>query len=370
MPARVLIFGSDDANTRYATGLSVPDPFIWMRLDHKEFVIVSSLEYARVRQQARRGVKVLLLEDIPLTNVRKPAGRRRNLADVAAAFLRSHNTTEVLVPQNLWAVHLDTLREHGLRVRILSPFFPERLVKTAQEIRHIKQTGLVAKKALRCALDMLKASEIEWNDTLTYKGKRLTSESVRDEIERVFIAHGCQSGETIVSCAEHSALPHHRGSGPLYAGQPIILDIFPRSIATGYFFDLTRTVVKGTPTPELKRLYDTVRRAQQEALSVIAPGKARHVHEAVQDVFTKAGYQTTSEEGFIHSTGHGVGLEIHEEPRISAKSDDALQAGMVVTVEPGLYYKDVGGVRVEDTVLITKDGYINLTNLPKALVIP
>ncbi len=370
MPARLLIASSEESDMRYATGLDVPDPFIWMRLESAEHILVSKLEYSRVRREARRGVKVVLWDGVDLSGLRKAAGRKRNVADIAAAYLLSYNATEIVVPERFWAQHLETLREHGLRVRIASPFFEQRKVKRQDEIRHIKATGAVAKRALRRALEMLRDATIEWDDTLILDGERLTSERVREEIERVFVSHGCASGQTIVACGAQSAEPHNRGSGPLYAGVPIILDLFPRDTRTGYYFDMTRTVVKGTPSAQLKRMHATVRRAQQAALDAVAPGKARLAHDACAGVFARAGYATSEEEGFIHSTGHGLGLDIHEAPRLSEKSDERLEAGYVVTVEPGLYYKELGGVRIEDTVLVTKTGCVNLTNVPKTFVIP
>lgn len=367
--ARLIIASGKDSDMRYATGLDISDPFIWVRLGEgakrKEFVIVSKLEYGRAKKESRSGVKVVLLESIDTGGLRV-TGRPKGLADSAAAFLRSYAVGEVAVPPQLWAVHLDRVREHGIRARIEQPFFPERRTKTQSEIAAIKRVGLVAKKALRHAIDLIRAATIDWDDRLILDDKPLTSERVREEIERVFLANGCASNETIVSCGEQAAMPHHRGTGPLYAGVPIILDLFPRDTRTGYHFDMTRVVVKGTPGKEAVKLIGAVKRAHAEALAVVAPGKASGVHAAATEVFTRLGYKTTDEEGFIHSVGHGLGLDIHEGPRVSEKSPDVLQAGDVITVEPGLYYKDIGGARIEDTVLVTKSGCVNLTNLPKA----
>jgi len=368
--ARLIIASGRDSDMRYATGLDVDDQFIWIRLGDerraKEFVIVSRLEHARVRKETRPGVKTVLAESVDTAELR--VGRPKNLADIAVAFLRSYAAAEVEVPPQTWTVHADTLREHGIRLKIASPFFPQRRTKGVREIAAIKRAGLVAKKALRHAIDIIRRAEIDWNDTLMIDGKPLTSERVRGEIERVFLAHGCEGG-MIVSCGEHSAIPHHHGSGPLLAGVPIIIDLFPRDRDTGYHFDVTRTVVKGTPRGDAVKLIGAVKRAHAEALAVVAPGKAAGVHRAAAEVFERLGYRTTDDEGFIHSIGHGVGLDVHEAPRVSEKSADALKPGDVIAVEPGLYYKDIGGARIEDTVLVTKDGCVNLTNLPKTFFV-
>lgn len=368
--AKILIASSADSDMRYATGLVIPDPFIWVQFGTgkrtKEYVIVSSLEYGRAKAEARLGTKVILYESVDLKTLRKPVGRRRNLADIAAAFLLSYNITEVFLPDNAWSIHTETLREHGLRVRFSESLFPERIVKSQEEVAAIKRAGRVAKRAMQHASDIIKASTIEWDDTLTYEGERLTSERLKAEIEKIFIDNGCSSGETIVSCGDQAAQPHNRGSGPLYAGTTIVIDIFPRDNASGYYFDMTRTLLKGTPTKDLLKLYDAVRKAQIAALMAVKPGKkASDVHAAAAAVFQRMGYKTTEEGGFIHSVGHGLGLDIHEEPGVGPRSDTILAPGMVITVEPGLYYKELGGVRIEDTVLVTKTGFANLTNVPK-----
>lgn len=369
MPAKLLIASSEDSNMRYVSGLSMPDPFIYVALEKNEYAIVSKLEYSRAKREAKKNVKVILIDSVEIDNIKKPVDRSRNLADIAAAFLLSYNQTIVKIPENFWAGHMHVLQEHGIRARIQRPFLAQRRVKTQEEIEHIKAAGDVAKKAFEHALGILKEAKIEWNDTLLWKGEKLTSEILRFEIEQKFLANGCQSGETIVSCAEDSAEPHNRGSGVLKAGTPIILDLFPRSQTTGYYFDFTRTVVKGTPGKKLQRMLCAVKIAQEEALKIVAPGSVKHIHEICEEVFTEHGFETTDEEGFIHSTGHGLGLDIHESPSISSMSEDTLESGNVITIEPGLYYKDTGGVRIEDTVLVTEDGYENLTNLPTEYVI-
>ncbi len=369
MPAQLLIFASDDSNIRYASGLDIPDPFIYVKLASKEYVLVSTLELSRAKRQARHQVKVLGWDEVSLKNIKNPVKRARNLADVASAFILSFGETQVVIPKNTWALHVDTLQEHGIRPRIEEPFFPSRRIKTPEEIKSIKRVGKVAKEAFEHATTLLRRATIEWDDALVVDGEKLTSERVKMEIENIFQLHGCSSNGTIVSCGPDSAEPHNRGSGLLRAGQPIILDLFPRDRATGYHFDMTRTVVKGTPTQELREMYDAVKEAQASALGVVKPGRVKPVHEAVISVFRRHGFKTTSEEGFIHSTGHGLGLDVHEFPRISDKSEEVLEPGMVVTIEPGLYYREHGGIRLEDTVVITKNGHTNLTNTPKTLVL-
>ena len=184
-------------------------------------------------------------------------------------------------------------------------------------------------------------------------------------------ARGCIPAHTIVAPGQHGCDPHDVGSGPIRAGEPIIIDIFPRSEKTGYFADITRTVVKGAPKPRVCEMYDAVLAAQRGALRMIRHGAvASDIHGAILAQFEKRGFKTGQidgrMQGFFHGTGHGLGLEIHEPPRI-AMNDTRLEAGMVVTVEPGLYYAGIGGMRIEDTVLVTRTGIRNLTRFPKFL---
>jgi len=208
--------------------------------------------------------------------------------------------------------------------------------------------------------------------------KEPTSESAREIIESILQSHNCESSEgMIVAGGPSSAEPHEAGKGMLRVGEPIVIDIFPRSKETGYFADMTRTVCIGTPSSELQKMYDTVCEAQKLAIGMVAPGvKGAVIHQAVWDFFEQAGYKTngkgslfTYAEGFVHSLGHGVGQVVHDLPRLSAKSEDVLQVGDVITIEPGLYYRHIGGVRLEDMLLVTDDGYRNLTQYPKKLEI-
>jgi len=160
----------------------------------------------------------------------------------------------------------------------------------------------------------------------------------------------------------------------LRANEPIIIDIFPRSQKTGYFGDITRTVVRGRANEAVRKLYDTVLHGQKIGFEKIrSKAPAAEVHKAVQKFFTQQGWRTGRRdgrmEGFFHGTGHGLGLEIHEAPRMGATSTGNLKAGHVVTVEPGLYYPEIGGVRLEDVALVTASGSKNLTRFEKVLEI-
>jgi Xaa-Pro aminopeptidase len=181
----------------------------------------------------------------------------------------------------------------------------------------------------------------------------------------------CVAQHTIVACGIQACDPHNQGSGPLYADQPIVFDVFPQSSRTRYFADMSRTVVKGRASDGMKRLYDAVREGQQWGVEQVRAGMdGKAIHEGICERFAARGFETGMRDGrmqgFFHGTGHGVGLDIHEAPRVG-KVNHLLQAGEVVTIEPGLYYPAIGAARIEDMVLVTADGGVNLTRFPKDL---
>jgi Xaa-Pro aminopeptidase len=201
----------------------------------------------------------------------------------------------------------------------------------------------------------------------------VTSERIKKLINVALMEQECISQHTIVAGGLQACDPHNEGSGPLRAGEPIVMDIFPRHATTRYFADMSRTVLKGKASPEKKRLYDAVLAAQEEAVGSVRDGAdGQKIHARVLERFEQAGYKTGlingRMQGFFHGTGHGVGIDIHEAPRIG-KTGSPLKTGHVVTVEPGLYYPDIGAVRIEDMVLVEPGGCRNLTNFPKVLEI-
>jgi Xaa-Pro aminopeptidase len=251
----------------------------------------------------------------------------------------------------------------GKRIEVAvesGPLRPGRLIKQSEEVKYLKAAQRAAVAGVEEGRRIIGGSVIGRDGVLRdTEGKVLTSERVRAAIAHVLLDHGCHADELIVAGGDQAVDPHERGHGPLRAEEWIILDIFPQS-ESGYWGDITRTVMKGTPTPDQKRLYETVKRAQMAALRQVKAGvKGSTIHEGIVTAFERAGYATGIKDGvpqgFIHSTGHGVGLDIHEAPRI-APGSGRLRAGMVVTIEPGLYYRGLGGVRIEDTVLVTKEG--------------
>jgi Xaa-Pro aminopeptidase len=267
------------------------------------------------------------------------------------------------------------LRGYKIKVRVKKDgIFPERECKRAEEVKKISAALIMAEVGLAEGIQALRSSKIARDGKLMYHGVPLTSEKLRSIINVGVIQAGGLPSHTIVAGGKQASDPHEQGHGLLHAHQPIVLDVFPRSLKTGYFGDITRTVVRGRATEAIRRLFDTVWRGQEIAFAKMrADASALEIHGAVRDFFEKQGYKTCRKNGrmcgFFHGTGHGLGLEIHETPRIAENSKDILKPGHVVTVEPGLYYPGLGGVRLEDVACVTTNGPRNLTKFEKVFEI-
>jgi Xaa-Pro aminopeptidase len=370
----VLLFASSesDANILYATGFFCPDPFIFIRTARgRRIYVMSDLEIDRTRSQSNAH-RVLSLSAYT-ARAQNRVGRTPHVSEVMAEVLRDLRIRGVVVPQNFPAGIADRLRKLGVGVTPLTdPFFGERLHKSPEEVKHIVRTMRATEAGVEAAVDVLRKSRIR-KGWVVFEGRRLTADHLRDVANATIFARGCVPAHTIVAPGRRGCDPHDVGGGPIRAHQPIIIDIFPRSERTGYFGDITRTVVKGRATPEVRRMNDAVAAAQRLGLKLVRPGaRVREIHQSILDLFASRGFTTGKRDGrmqgFFHGTGHGLGLDIHEPPRIGL-GDGVIEAGMVVTVEPGLYYYPVGGVRIEDTVLVTARGIRNLTRYPKVFEI-
>lgn len=355
-----------DSNMFYATGILIPDDFVYLEKNGKKTIYASDLEFNRAKKEAT--------VDEVINFSRYGKGIDRNtFGGVLSVILKENKIKEVLVPGNFKMKYAEILMKNKIKIKVKQgSFFEGRAVKTENEIKKIKAVQKVNERAMENAISIIKKSKIRKDKKLEFQGKILTAEFVKKIIDIEFLENNCNSEYNIVSCGKYSADPHHGGKGPLMANQPIVIDIFPRSKENRYFSDMTRTVVRGKASPEIKKIYEIVLAGQKLALSKIKAGvKGNYIHKLVQDYFTNYGYATGEKngkvQGFIHGTGHGVGLDIHEAPSLSAGDETILKPGNIATVEPGLYYPGIGGVRIEDIVAVTKMGCRNLTKFLKVL---
>jgi Xaa-Pro aminopeptidase len=363
-----------NADMFHAIGFLFGDPVIYLRHPAGETLVCSNFE----RGEAERHSKVrdvLSSDDLGWSELlaRFP-NQHQAYGEQVRRLLDRYGVAEVTVTDDLPLSVADHLRASGIAVSCdPDALVASRIVKTAAEIQAIEAAQRATESAARRAIEMIEASSVQAG-ILVYEDAPLTSERIRAAIDIALLEGGCIGEGTIVACGPDSAAPHNPGAGPLRPNQPIVMDIFPRHKSLRYFADMTRTVSKGDPGPEIRRMYDTTLRAQEVALNMIRPGiDGREVFEAVCKIYEDAGYATQLRDGafpksgFIHSLGHGVGLDIHEEPKMNRRGDP-LVAGHVVTVEPGLYDPRIGGVRIEDFVVVTEHGCRNLTKFEKRLV--
>jgi Xaa-Pro aminopeptidase len=258
-----------------------------------------------------------------------------------------------------------------------STLFEERAIKSAEEIELIRTAQARNQKGFEHVFDVLKKATIAKDGTLHWNGSVLTSEILQGEMNAVHAKNGALSFNDgpIMACGAQGADPHNTGSGPLKAGEFIIIDSFPLA-SNFYNGDLTRTVLKGEPTDWHLKVYEAVKASQQHALDIAKAGvTGAFIHEETDKVLIQHGFTTGQDEngnhyGFFHGTGHALGLDVHDAgPGVSPRNTDPLKENMVVTIEPGLYYPEKGGVRIEDIVAVTKNGIDNLTTLPKQLLV-
>lgn len=368
---RLIVAASEqDPDMLYATRFFAPDAFIFLEARGKRTLVLSDLEIDRARKtaQADEFVSYSALEKEVQGNKRKAPAYEK----VLSHFLRKRGVRSALVPATFPLGFAQELEASRIRLRTTNGlFWPEREAKTEEELKLMRQALQITEAGMARAMEVLGVSRPGAAKKLMWSGKALTSEGLRAEIDSAILRAGGLPANTIVAGGNQACDPHERGSGPLKANSLIILDIFPRAAKTGYFGDMTRTVVRGRASEAQRKLWQTVREGQELALRKMKPGvDGLDLHNEVKQFFTDRGFPTEvrggQHVGFFHGTGHGLGLEIHEFPRFQKT---VFKPGQVLTVEPGLYYPGVGGARIEDVVAVTKSGTRMLSRFEKRLEI-
>jgi len=370
----VLIVGDSMRNPeiRHEVPVAIPDPFLYAEHGDRRAVVVGSFEVQRV-EAAGAGLEVHAFERFGRDELQEQGlDYHEILREVTARVASELGIQSAIVPPDFPVEIADLLRANGVEIRPDRPFFvARRRVKNKAELAGIRRAQRACEAAMDAARALLRSADRS-NGVLTVEGKPLTCERVKAAIEHVFSDHGVSSDDPIVSHGPQTAVGHDTGSGPIAPDEPIVLDLYPRDRPTGCYADMTRTFVVGTPPDELVEYARLVKEALDRSLAEIRAGATgRHVFDVACEVFEGSGYPTLRtkgrgdvlEDGFFHSLGHGVGLEVHEQPALGRVGAELL-AGDVVTIEPGLYRRGFGGCRLEDLVLVTSDGAENLTQYP------
>jgi Xaa-Pro aminopeptidase len=363
--AAYVAYGSSaDADIRYLTRFRVTDPLVYIKKRAEPgTIVVSSMEYERAKREST--AQVISRNEAGYFDFLKedPSHRGKATARMIAALTGG---TILVPPQFPYALgkELEALSSVSVEREAVTGM---RAIKSSEEMNHLRKVQKATERTMKTVLSMLKKSTPK-GDTLVYRDRTLTSEGVKVAIQKQLIGQGCIARDTIVSCGPDTALPHLTGKGPLRPDEPIIIDIFPQNEESGYFADMTRTVVKGEPSDEINDMYRAVMEAQSRAASRIRAGIiGADLQQDVVDFFKERGYESNSQ-GFMHNLGHGVGLEVHEAP-VLGSGGGLLCTGNVVTIEPGLYYREYGGVRLEDMGAVTDQGYDRFTRCEETLIL-
>ena len=369
--ARLIVAPSEtDADMLYATRIFIGDPFIFLQQKGKRTLVLSDLEIDRAKKNAKADEFVMFnqLE----REVQGKAKKAPAYEKVLAHFLTKRGVKRALVPANFPLGFANEIKRNGIALETSNGlFWPARERKTAEEIRLLERALRMTETGMKRGMEILKASKPGAGKKLKWSGKTLTSETLRAEIDSAILRAGGVPTNTIVAGGDQACDPHERGFGPLRADSLIILDIFPRDGKTGYWGDMTRTVVRGRASEQQRKLWEAVKAGQRLALKRIKAGvDGVSIHQAITELFERRGFPTEVRNGrrvgFFHGTGHGLGLEIHEYPRLQKV---VLKAGQCLTVEPGLYYPGIGGARIEDVVIVEKAGRRILSRFSKQLEI-
>ncbi|HBM15565.1 MAG TPA: aminopeptidase P family protein [Lentisphaeria bacterium] len=351
----------------YASGFMSHDAFLYFEVNRKKYIVLSSLELERASCEANKEINIINREDfLSETN-------DKSVNSLFREIILQYKQDKWIVPYN-FPVLYSKIFKNSLSI-CKEEFFPKRNYKNKKEIKEISKALAVAEKAMSRAETILAYSSVNNKLELVYDKKPLTSEFLKNEINLEIVRNGAHTHGTIASSGLQCAIPHNTGSGIIKANLPIIIDIFPRLESTGYWGDITRTFVKGKVQKHLKQAYDAIKLARDNAISKIKPGAIPSVlHSEATEDLVKKGFKTGRDShgkyfGFFHGLGHGVGLEIHENPRVNALATIPLETGNVITIEPGIYYPEWGGVRLEDLIVVTKNGAENLTKYPNILEI-
>jgi Xaa-Pro aminopeptidase len=361
------------AEMRHEVPVPVPDPFLYVERNGRRVAVVTSFETERI---GRTGVEALPHEHFGLDEL--IAGGMHSVDAELAVYTRACQELGVanaVVPPGFPLELADHLRANGIEVSVDRELFAgRRRRKNEAEIAGLRRAQRACESALDVGRDLLRRANVE-HGAVVLDGEPLTVERIKLDLERVFSAHGCAAEEFIVAHGPQTAVGHDMGSGSLLAGEPITFDLFPRDRVSGVYSDMTRTYVVGEIADELREYHTLCKQALDLATVATKPGvNGFELMKLVCDLFAEHGYPTqlskqpgeVLDSGFFHGLGHGVGLEVHEPPRVSRSGDD-LVPGDVITLEPGLYRAGYGGVRLEDVLIVTDDGAEVVTDYPYEL---
>jgi Xaa-Pro aminopeptidase len=369
---------SSDPDMLYFSRFQASDPYIAFTHGKRSFGLAVPMEYSRMRNESAFD-EVLLLSEIrdgAAKRFKLPKGTPPDDCHVVLHLAKEYGIREFQVGARFPAGLAFKLKDAGLRIHPAEngDLLPQRLCKTADEVAALRKGNRASAAGLHAVSKTLAESKIR-NGVLVHQGRVLTSERLRDIISMATLAEGAVALDTIAAFGDQACDCHNAGTGPIRANELMVVDIFPRRIEDGYWGDMTRTFLKGTASDAQRKLVRTVKRGHELGIRTVKPGiTGGAIQKAVEDFFAAEGYKTVKNarepEGFFHAIGHGIGLEVHEGPSVRPNAKNKLKKGMVITIEPGLYYRGLGGCRIEDCVHVTRDGCEKISSAPYKWEIP
>ncbi|UDQ97329.1 M24 family metallopeptidase [Lentisphaerota bacterium WC36G] len=348
----------------YISKLHIPDEFIYVEIAgiNKKIIAVSSLEYSRAKNSGSADCEVISYEE--LCN-----GETADVENSVIALIKKYSLQELAVPFDFPTGYYQLLKTNNVDINVVKgSFFPERLIKNNFELKQIALAQKLNEQTINYGISLLRESNVNDEKMLILDGEILTSERFKGILNSFMVKRGGYCDTLIASCGAAAAEPHNTGNGPLYANQTIVIDNFPRLSSSHYWGDMTRTVVKGKASAMVNKAFNAVYEAKNCVLEKVRAGVAvKDLHELAKNILVKNGFETYVHDngchvGFIHGLGHGLGLDIHEAPRVSSANDYILEENTVITIEPGLYYPEWGGMRLEDLVVVKGNGCELLNN--------
>ena len=374
MADQVLIYADTERSPelRHELPVAIGDAFLYAETNGARHVLTNVLEREKLEELG--GLQLHLGTEYGLDELIEEGGKPDAIVkELILRACRDFGVEDAVVPFWFPVDIADHLRSNGVQLRPDHEFFDNRRrSKSDAEIAGIRRAQKGAGAGMAAARDFLRAAQ-PGNGTLILDGEPLTCERIKAAINQAFMEHDCLADVSIVARGAQGARGHDSGSGPISPGEPVVIDLFPRDRESACYADMTRTFVVGEPPAEIAEWHGLVKEALDRTIEPIKPGvQGRELFDIACDIFEAAGQKTARtkapgevlDEGFFHSLGHGVGLEVHEAPGLGLLGEKELVPGDVVTIEPGLYRQGFGGVRLEDLVLVTEDGYENLTDFP------
>ncbi|MDR0742534.1 MAG: Xaa-Pro peptidase family protein [Puniceicoccales bacterium] len=371
MDVPLLIFSNTkkDSDLFYLIGTHVPDNIAVVFDGQESIALVSALEINRLRNTSK--IDKFVSWDVVKSSLQSA---QNTDFDILRRFLQDLRLKTICVKQDFPIYLADQLRSANFEIIVAGfSILPQRLIKSDGEITEIKHAIDIVRQTFVQVENILSNASINGKNELVFEDEILTSERLRTMMETFCYRLGAIADDTIVACGIDACDPHNLGYGPLKANEFILIDFFPHLKTSGYYADVSRTFIKGKPTKEQNDLYITVKAAHDIAVDMAYGGvQAKDIMMRTLEYFESKEYKSSNTTnppyGMFHSLGHGLGLDIHEPPRIGI-CDGILQPGMVVTIEPGLYYQTIGGVRIEDDILIGNQSSEILTQIPHNWII-